>query len=118
MNTEYELVFFESARGECQVLEFLRGLDKKARQEVGAALADLEELGHKLERPDAAFLKDGIYELRIISQRNQYRILYFFAERKIVLTSAFMKKAQRVSEGEIERAVRRRTDWMQRERNR
>jgi phage-related protein len=98
MNREFELVFFESARGESQVLHFLRGLDKKTRQEAGAILADLEEMGHGLERPDAAFLRDGIYELRIISLRNQYRLLYFFAGAKIVIANAFVKKRQRIPE--------------------
>lgn len=55
----FELIFFQSVRGGCQVLEFLRGLEKKARQEAGATLEDLEELGHRLGRPDSAPLRDG-----------------------------------------------------------
>jgi hypothetical protein len=35
-------------------------------------------LGHELRRPEADFLRDGVYELRISLNHIQYRLLYCF----------------------------------------
>ena len=35
-------------------------------------------MGHELRRPEADFLRDGIYELRVSRRGVHRRILYFF----------------------------------------
>ena len=45
---------------------------------VVVRLDRLRELGHELRRPEADFLRDGIYELRTASRGVNYRVLYFF----------------------------------------
>jgi hypothetical protein len=47
----------------------------------------LEQQGHELRRPIADFLRDGIYELRPSVQGVNYRILYFFSGRNVVVVS-------------------------------
>src|SRR5687767_12744003 len=78
------------------VLEWMTELkhqDKKAFINGIAQLNLLQEQGHKLERPSAAYLEEGIYELRWKHVHVQYRILYFFNGRDfIVLTHAIVKK--------------------------
>ena len=107
------LSFFRQERGDEPVRDFLRALPKAARIEAGAALTDLEELGPRLRRPGADYLRDGIYELRFNSQRMQYRILYFFDGAEVVLTNAFVKKTNKVPREEIERAIRRWAKWQE-----
>lgn len=41
-------------------------------------LERLGEVGHELRRPEADFLRDGIYELRVSLRGVHRRILYFF----------------------------------------
>ena len=44
-------------------------------------------MGHELRRPEADFLRDGIYELRAALQGINYRVLYFFHGREAVVLS-------------------------------
>jgi hypothetical protein len=39
-------------------------------------------MGHELRRPEADFLRDGIYELRASLGGVHHRILYFFLPRR------------------------------------
>lgn len=107
----WRLIFFRQSRGDEPVREFLRSLPKAARIEAGAALTDLERLGPALRRPDADFLAEGIYELRFRALRVEYRILYFFAEDRVVLAHGFMKKTTAVPKREFEKAATRRGLW-------
>jgi phage-related protein len=72
-----------------------------------ARLAQLEELGHELRRPEADFLRDGIYELRAAYQGVQYRMLYFFSGKAFVVVSHGLVKEKAVPTKDIDRAVER-----------
>ncbi|MBI3298005.1 MAG: type II toxin-antitoxin system RelE/ParE family toxin [Elusimicrobia bacterium] len=111
----FSLRFHEKPDGECQVKDYIRSRSKKVRGKAGWLLSRLENEGNKLERPLVGFLKDGIYELRVIVEREQYRILCFFNKEVIVVTNAFLKKGRKVPPDEIERAKAARTDWLERE---
>jgi len=102
-----EAVFYVDARGREPVLAWIKRLKRKVQNKCLAKIIRLEEEGHSLSRPDAAYLRDDIYELRIASDRNQYRILYFFHGGKaVVLCHAFLKKKQQVPKKEIDKAVK------------
>jgi phage-related protein len=76
-----EVVFYRDD-GSVPVLEWLDGLPSKARLKCLVRLERLRELGHELRRPEADFLRDGVYELRIGLNHVQYRLLYgFFTEK-------------------------------------
>jgi hypothetical protein len=70
-------------------------------------IAQLEMLGHELRRPVADFLRDGIYELRPTYQGVNYRILYFFSGRDVVVFSDGITKTDAVPDVEINRAIER-----------
>ena len=61
--------------------------------------------GHELRRPAADMLREGIYELRPSYASVQYRILYFFHGRDVVVLSHGVTKQQKVPAVEIERAL-------------
>ena len=63
--------------------------------------------GHALRRPEADYLRDGIYELRARHAHVNYRILYFFHGQNVVILAHAMTKESEVPDAEIERARRR-----------
>ncbi|MGH7740620.1 MAG: type II toxin-antitoxin system RelE/ParE family toxin [Candidatus Eiseniibacteriota bacterium] len=80
----------------------------EARFGCRARLQRLAAMGHAVRRPTAAYLRDGIYELRVRAGRVHLRVLYFFHGRQaIVVTHGFVKKGAGVPTIEIERALQR-----------
>jgi len=69
-------------------------------------LKRLEDLGHELRRPEADFLRDGIYELRASYQGLHYRMLYFFHGGKAVVVTHGVVKEREVPPQEIDKAIR------------
>lgn len=107
--------YYEDAHGRRPVEEFVDGLDPKMRAKVFGRLALLEEYGQRLGMPFSRHLEDGIYELRTPQGSNITRVMYFFVVgERAILTHGFVKKTQRTSRREIERAKRARDDWRQR----
>jgi phage-related protein len=68
----------------------------------------LREMGHELRRPEADFLRDGIYELRVSLRGVHYRILYFFHGTVAAVVSHGLVKERAVPSKEIDRALERR----------
>ena len=76
-----EVVFYRDDDGSVPVLDWLGGLPPKARLKCLVRIERLRELGYDLRRPEADFLRDGVYELRVSLNHVQYRILYAFHTR-------------------------------------
>ena len=104
-DADYEILFYVKVNGECPVDPFLDSLPVKARAKLEKWMQLLEELGPDLPRPYADTVREKIRELRVVFGSNQYRLLYFFFERKIIVTHGFIKKSQKVPKEEIERAM-------------
>ncbi len=110
----YEVIFYEDKRGECPVDKFLDTLQPKVLAKVEKWIEKLEKEGPDLPRPYADVIKGKIRELRLIFGSNYYRFLYFFFGKKIILTHGFLKKTDKISAREIERAERIRQDFLER----
>ncbi len=67
----------------------------------------LKALGHGLRRPEADYLRDGIYELRFGFRSMNYRILYFFHGRVAAVLAHGLVNEREVPPREIEEAVQR-----------
>ena len=94
--------------GEAPFLDWFDRLPEKVQDKCTVRIERLEECGHNLRRPEADFLKDGIYELRFKLQAVNYRILYFFHGRKLaVLSHGIAKQSSDVPEKEIKKAIKR-----------
>jgi phage-related protein len=77
-----DMVFYQDDDGHVPVLEWLRALqrrDRRAHAKCVARIQRLAAMGHELRRPEADYLRDGLYELRARRGRVRYRILYFLA---------------------------------------
>ena len=80
----------------------------KVQDKCYLRLERLREMGHELRRPEADYLRDGIYELRIGLRGVNHRILYFFYGSMAAVVSHGLVKEQAVPPKEIERAMARR----------
>jgi phage-related protein len=59
------VVFYQDGPNTVPVLDWLNSLPTKALDKCRVRIERLRDLGHELRRPEADFLRDGIYELRI-----------------------------------------------------
>lgn len=111
----YQIIYYQTARGEEIVKEFFHGLDDKVQAKVYARLTLLEEEGPNLKRPYADIVQGKIRELRIKFSKNEIRILYFFFHKnEIILLEGFKKKEWAIRPAELEKAKQRMEDWITR----
>ncbi len=83
-----EVLFFrEPKEDSVPLLKWLDELPLKVKAKCAERIDRLGELGHELRRPEADFLRDGIYELRASYQGVHYRMLYFFMGKAVVVVS-------------------------------
>jgi phage-related protein len=99
------VVFYREDDGTVPGLEWLDKLPGKVIVKCRLKIDRLKELGHELRRPEADYLRDGIYELRIGFRRLNYRILYFFHRGSAAIVSHGIIKERDVPAKEIDRAV-------------
>ncbi len=106
------LVLFQQEDGTVPLLGWLDGLPSKARAKCQVRLERLQKLGHELRRPEADYLRDGIYELRAKHAGINYRILYFFfAQGAAVVSHGILKQQAAVPKREIALASRRKRSF-------
>jgi phage-related protein len=107
----YEIVFYKEDDGSIPLLEWTDHLELKASAKIYSAMKRLSAWGYELRRPAADYLRDGIYELRIMYKLNQYRVLYFFHGTSIIVISHGLRKTDIVPVKEIERAIARKREF-------
>ncbi len=116
-----EVEYYTTRDGECPTNTFLMGLRKRDAVRVVDKLELLETYGINVRRPHVDTLRDGIHELRVNVEDGEVRLLFFFYHRdKIIITHGIHHKSrgtskhQRIPEGEINRAIAYRTDYINR----
>ena len=101
------VIFYRDDSGSVPVLDWLRTLSATAQDKCRVRLERLHECGHELRRPEADYLRDGIYELRVRLGVVNYRLLYFFHGRVAAVVSHGLVKEWAVPAKEIELARQR-----------
>ena len=101
-----DVVLFAESDGSCPLLEWMDELPSKVQDKCIVKIERLKELGHELRRPEADYLRDDIYELRVRRGRVNYRMLYFFHQGKAVVSHGLTKE-DAVPDREIKVAVER-----------
>jgi hypothetical protein len=105
-----EILLFEE--GDAVLFEkWLTTVPAKVQTKRLAYIRRLKLHGHELRPPIADFLRDGIYELRPSYQGVNYRILYFFSGKGIVVISHGISKKAEVPALEIDRAIERKRKY-------
>lgn len=102
-----KVLLYREDDGSVPVLEWLDSLPSKAVSKCRVRIERLAELGHELRRPEADFLRNEIYELRIGLQGRNYRMLYFFHGKAVVVLSHGLVKEREVPSKEIDKAMER-----------
>lgn len=107
-----EIIFYRTESGYCPVEEFLDTLSSKQAQKVTWVMQLVEEL----EIVPVKYFKkmtgtDDLWEIRVQSGNNIFRILGFLEEgHLVVLNHAFQKKTQKTPKKEIAVAEARKKD--------
>lgn len=101
-----KLIFYQDEKGNIPIIQWLDSLPHKIQTKCFVKLERLSQLGYELRRPEADFLRDKIYELRINFQGINYRILYFFYKNEAVVISHGIIKEKKVPNLEIEQVIR------------
>ena len=117
-----DVVYYQTRRGEQPVAAYLDWLartgDKAGLAALIGAVELLEEFGRRLGMPQSRIIdrRARLYELR----GGGHRIAYAFGtdrsgEEQAVLLHAWRKQTQKLDRGEAETALRRLTDWEERQ---
>lgn len=101
------VVLFREEDGSCPFLEWFEALPAKVQDKCFLRMERLRQEGHELRRPEADYLRDGIYELRVSRAGSHYRVLYFFSGAVAAVVSHGVFKRAAVPPKEIDRAVTR-----------
>ena len=110
---ETKVIFYKDDDGTVPVVEFLNDMPHRPRQKLYVRIQRLKLLGHELRRPEADYLRDDIYELRVRFGHVNYRILYFFSGSTVAILSAGLTKEDIVPPREIDRSMERRLRFIQ-----
>jgi phage-related protein len=111
-----EIEFYKAANGKSPVEEFFNSLTPKQAQKAVWVLQVIEQL----PKVPTTYLKklvntDDIWEVRVQSGNDIFRILGFFDGPKlIVLNHAFQKKTQKTPKQAIKLAEERKRDYFKR----
>ena len=102
-----KVVFYKEGDASVPVLDWLAGLPTKALDKCRRKIERLAEMGHELRRPEADFLRDKIYELRVGLRGINYRMLYFFHGNTAAVLAHGIVKESAVPPKEIDLAIER-----------
>lgn len=105
--------FYADCDGRAPALDWLLTLEHDAPKAFAKCIALVERLeaeGHELRRPTAAYLDEGIYELRARVGTVNYRILYCFPGRGVAYLLHGLTKEAAIPATDLERAIRRKAE--------
>jgi len=100
------IVLYRDAHGACPVLDFLDRAPREVRVKAQARIELLAMHGHHLRRPHADYIGDGLYELRWRHRRVNYRLLYFFHGRRVIVMVQALTKEDRLPAAAIAQALK------------
>jgi hypothetical protein len=106
------LLLYREDDGTLPLIDWLQKQQPKVIAKCRVSLGRLSELGYELRRPEADYLRDDIYELRVGMRGQNYRMLYFFYGRDVVVVSHGLTKEAAVPAMEIDRAINRRNKFL------
>ncbi|MBN2137313.1 MAG: type II toxin-antitoxin system RelE/ParE family toxin [Sedimentisphaerales bacterium] len=100
-----DILIYKDENGLALLVEWLKKQSPKVQDKCIAMIELLAAKGHELRRPYADYLDNGIYELRPTVKHVQYRILYCFVGKNIVLLTHGLVKTKTIPPGQISKAI-------------
>jgi phage-related protein len=110
MDAETQVLFYCEVDGTAPVLEWLDDLSPTRPPRVNKcveAISRLATFGHKLRRPTADLLQDGVYELRARVGSVNLRVQYFFHGRDVAVLTHALTKERAIPPADLARAFER-----------
>ena len=98
---DFEVVFFETASGKQPVREFIWGLTKEDKKEVGADIRTVQA-GFPMGLPLVKKIDSGVWEIRSTIRDGICRVFFTVTGEKIVLLHAYLKKTQKIPPKELD----------------
>lgn len=112
---EWTILFYVEDDRRRPAEEFIRGLDERTQARLRWAFEQLRMRNVMAREPLVKHIEGKLYELRVESQSNIFRVMYFFATgRQIVLLHGFQKKTPKTPRREIALALRRMNRFIER----
>lgn len=105
------VVFYCDDDGGVPLLDWFDALPDKARTKCRVRIERLQELGHDLRRPEADYVQNGVYELRVRFQSVNYRMLYFFYGNVAAVLSHGLTKERELPPRDVARAIERKAKF-------
>lgn len=108
MSDIWKIIYWESARGDKPVQDFIESQEENTRAKIVRVLEHLQEFGTSIGNPHVKKLAGSeLWELRVLGA-NSIRIFYVAVElRQFLLLHAFKKKTQKTEKREIRLAAER-----------
>ena len=102
---------FTSFRDENDYFNLVDGLEKDFK---AAVYRTLEKFENDILTPKhIKSLSKGLYELKTSNNNNEFRTIFFYQARKIIIvTHGFVKKEQKTPKKEIERAIQKKNSYL------
>lgn len=109
---QWTIEFYQDVRGRRPVTEFIKSQPSGRQAVLVRVINLLEQYGPSLSGPHTRHVDDKVWELRAGAGR-----VFYFAHtgRRLILLHAYIKKSQRAPRREIETALRRLADVLERE---
>lgn len=116
---DWEIEFYQKENGEIPVEMFLLSLNSKLRAKAYSDILLLKNLGINIREPFSTAIKGerykGLFELRVKFSSDITRIFYFIYEKNtFVLLHGFVKKNNKTSVKELEKALSYKIDYERR----
>jgi len=106
----WQIFFYEDHRGKSPVLDFMNALSARDRAKVNNVLRLLGEFGTDLGMPHARRIKGRLWELR----PGDNRLFYFLqVEHQFIILHGYRKRSMKAPEKEIETALRRMQEFLE-----
>ncbi len=116
----YEIIFYHSRSGECEITDYLDELhakadtDKNARinyKKILSYLYALSQYGTRIGKPVVKHIDGDIWELRPLSNRIFF---FYWKDNNFVMLHHFIKKSKKTPKKEIEQAKMKLNDFLER----
>jgi phage-related protein len=109
LKPQFEVAFLEEA------VEFLNGLDEKARDKI---IYNITKARYSKDKTLFKKLTDEIWEFRTLYNKSHYRLFAFWdtlekIETMVIATHGIVKKTDKTPQGEMEKAEQRRKRYFE-----
>lgn len=100
-------IFYATSTGAIPVREWLLGLTREDRIEIGSDIANIE-YNWPIGPPQCKPLEKGVFEIRSrISDGRTARVLFFAEQGHLFLLHGFIKKTQKTPRKDLDLAIKR-----------